>query len=155
MIHHFSIAAENPQHAATVLAEVLNGKAFPFYPHPGSYMVFPLDEHGTAIEVYPLNTELKPGEGEGQCTFVESPQASRYTATHAAISVNVSQEKIEEVGQREGWRVLRCNRDSFFDVMEFWLENRIMIELLTPEMADQYLALSKPENLQQIFAATV
>ncbi|MCF4967290.1 hypothetical protein [Nostoc sp. CMAA1605] len=153
MIHHFSIAAENPQRAATVLAEVLNGQAFPFFPNPGSYMVFPLDEHGTGIEVYPIETELKPGEDEAQCTFAKSPHVSRYTATHAAVSVTTTQEKIEEVGRREGWRVVRCNRDSFFDVMEFWLENRVMIELLTPEMAAQYLAVTKPENLQQMFAA--
>jgi len=28
-----------------------------------------------------------------------------------------------------------------------------MIELLTPEMANQYLQVTKPENLQQMFAA--
>lgn len=152
MIHHISIAAENSQHVAQILAEVFNGEAYPFYPHPGSYMVFPLDQHGTAIEVYPLNTELKPGEGEDECEFVESPTPSQYTATHAAISVDVSQDKIVEIGQREGWRVVRCNRDSFFDVIEFWLENRMMIELLTPEMAEQYLAVTKPENLKKMFA---
>jgi hypothetical protein len=153
MIHHISIAAENPQHVAQVLAEVLDGKSVPFFPHPGSYMVFPLDEHGTGIEVYPLNTELKPGEGDNEVTFVETTTVSGYTATHAAISVSTTQDKIEEIGHREGWRVVRCNRDSFFDVIEFWLENRIMIELLTPEMAAQYLAATHPENLQQMFAA--
>ncbi|WP_066380139.1 hypothetical protein [Anabaena sp. CA = ATCC 33047] len=153
MIHHISISAENPQQVAQVLAEVLDGKAVPFFPHPGSYMVLPLDEHGTGIEIYPLKTQLKPGEGDHQVTFVEASTVSGYTATHAAISVSTTQEKIEQIGNREGWRVVRCNRDSFFDVIEFWLENRIMIELLTPEMAAQYLAATHPENLQKMFAA--
>lgn len=153
MIHHISLSVENPQHVAQVLAEVLNGQAYPFFPNPGSYMVFPLDEYGTGIEVYPLKTQLKPGEGESQCQFVEAASASGFTATHAAVSVASTQEKIEEIGRREGWRVVRCNRDSFFDVMEFWLENKIMIELLTPEMSAQYIAVTRPENLQQVFAA--
>jgi hypothetical protein len=49
--------------------------------------------------------------------------------------------------------VVRCHRDSFFDVMEFWLENRVMIEFLTPEMANQYLTLMHPENSQQVFTS--
>lgn len=31
MIHHISISVKNPQHVAEVLAEVLNGQAFPFF----------------------------------------------------------------------------------------------------------------------------
>jgi hypothetical protein len=153
MIHHFSISAKNPQNVAQVLAEVMNGKSAPFPPHPGSYMVFPLDEYGTAIEVYPLKTELVPGEGDQELNFVTTDKSPHYVSTHAAVSVSTSQEKIEEIGKREGWRVVRCNRDSFFDVMEFWLENRVLIEFLTPEMAKQYLAVTHPENLEKMLAA--
>ncbi|MBW4616312.1 MAG: hypothetical protein KME21_24160 [Desmonostoc vinosum HA7617-LM4] len=149
MIHHISISVQNPQHVAQVLAEVLDGEAFPFFPHPGSYMVFPLDKHGTAIEVYPLTTKLVPGNNH--CEFVEFAESSGFTSTHAAISVSTTQEKIEQIGEREGWKVLRCNRDSLFDVMEFWLENKVMIELLTPEMANQYVTVTQPENLKKVF----
>jgi hypothetical protein len=86
--------------------------------------------------------------------FKEIPQSHHFSATHAAISLNSTQEQIEAIGQREGWRVIRCNRDSFFDVIEFWLENRVMIEFLTPEMANQYLTLMQPENLQKAFAGS-
>ncbi len=149
MIHHISISAQNPQHVAQVLAEVLNGQAFPFPPNPGSYMVFAFDEYGTGIEVYPLKTELIPGKENQPCTFVEADISSGFTATHAAISVSSTPEKIEQIGKREGWRVLRCNRNSSFEVIEFWLENKIMLELLTPEMAAQYLAITQPKNLQK------
>ncbi|MBD2570001.1 hypothetical protein [Anabaena lutea] len=151
MIHHISISVQNPQHVAEVLAEVINGKSFPFFPHPGSYMVLPLDEHGTGIEVYPFKTELVPGRGNEQVQFVETANSSGFTATHAAVSVSSSREKIEEIGNREGWRTIFCNRDSFFDVIEFWIENKIMIELLTPEMASQYLTVMQPESLEKIF----
>jgi hypothetical protein len=73
----------------------------------------------------------------------------------AAISVTKTQEEIEEIGKREGWRVVRCNRESFFDVIEFWLENQVMLELLTPEMTAQYLTATQPENLKKIFSTDV
>ena len=155
MIHHISISAHNPEHVAQVLAEVLNGEAVEFFPNPGSYMVFPMDEYGTGIEIYPLDTKLIPGEGDEQGKFVDIANSSNFIATHAAISVTKTQEEIEEIGKRENWRTVRCNRDSFFDVMEFWLENQVMLELLTPEMADQYLAATQPENLKKMFSSDV
>ncbi|HEY9605738.1 MAG TPA: hypothetical protein V6C85_29300 [Allocoleopsis sp.] len=152
MIHHISIPAENPRHVAEVLAEIWNGKAALFPPHPGSYLVFPGDEYGSAIEVYPLGTELVPGDGDEQVAFVQKASSSRFIATHAAVSVPTSQEQIEEIGRREGWRVVRCSRDSFFDVIEFWVENWLMIELLPPALAQQYIAFTRPQNVEKFFA---
>jgi hypothetical protein len=149
MIHHISVAVKNPYHVAQVLAEILKGQAVPFFPNPGSFMVLPFDQHGTAIELYPLGSQLEPGEGDEECVFVRTAITSRFTDIHAAVSVSVSQEEIERIGAREGWRTVRCNRDSFFDVIEFWIENRLMIELLTPEMANQYLKFATdPESLK-------
>ncbi|MBD2681258.1 MULTISPECIES: hypothetical protein [Nostoc] len=153
MIHHISIAVRNPNHVAQVLAEILKAQAVPFPPNPGSYMVIPFDEHGTAIELYPLGSQIEPGEGDEECLFVHTAISSRFTDIHAAISVPTSQEEIKQIGVREGWRVVRCNRDSFFDVIEFWVENRLMIEFLTPEMASVYLKFAtEKENLKYFLA---
>jgi hypothetical protein len=46
-------------------------------------------------------------------------------------------------------------RDSFFDVMELWIENKLLIELLPPEIAPQYVAFMQPQNLEKLFFATV
>jgi hypothetical protein len=154
MIHHISIAAQNPRHVAQVLADVIQGKVGSFPPHPGSYMVVAMDEHGTAIEVYPSGSEILPGTEKKPCQFKQNSLASPFTATHAAISVSSSQTEIEQIGAREGWRVVRCNRDSLFDVLEFWIENSVMIEFLTPEMAQQYLAMAQnPDALQHFLAS--
>ncbi len=149
MIHHISIAAENPLRVAQVLAEIWQGQVAPFPPHPGSYMVLALDEQGTMLEVYPAGVQLMPGSGNGEVMFVPNAPAFGFTATHAAISVPVGQAEIEQIATREGWRAVRCNRDDLFEVIEFWVENRMMIELLTPELAPRYLALMHPANLQQ------
>lgn len=152
MIHHISLAAQNPLHVAEVLAEIWHGNVAPFPPHPGSYVVCPGDEYGTMIEIFPLGTELKPGNDNEHVGFFQSSFPSQFTATHAAISVLMSQAEIEQIGIREGWRVVRCNRDSFFDVIEFWVENTLMLELLPPAFARQYLMFMQPQNLEQFFA---
>jgi hypothetical protein len=155
MIHHISISAHHPQHVAQVLAEVLQGQVTLFPPHPGSYFVIPFDKHGTAIEVYPLGSEMIPGKGDEHCQFAMNANASNFTATHAAISVAVTKEEIMQIGEREGWRVIYCNRDDIFDVIEFWVENRLMIEFLTPEMAAKYVAFaSNADNIKLFLAAS-
>ncbi len=153
MIHHISVAAQNPQHVAQVLAEVLKGQFVPFPPVYGSYMVVAMDEHGTAIEVLPIGTEILPGSGSGDCYFEQNSKPSSYTATHAAVSVPRSQPEIEAIGQREGWRVVRCDREGFFDLMEFWVENTLMLELLTPEMTARYLAFTQQPDVLKYFIA--
>jgi hypothetical protein len=150
MIHHLSIAAKNPDSVANVLAEVWQGKAYPFPPHPGSYMVFPGDEYGSLIEIYPLGTELSPSDGD-EPNFKHNPNASQLTATHAAVSVPTSQETIVQIGDREGWQVQICDRGPFH-VVEFWVENRLLLELLPPAMASEYLEFVKPENMEAYFA---
>jgi hypothetical protein len=144
MIHHMSISAQNPQHVAEVLAKIFKGQTVPFPPHPGSYMVLAMDEYGTAIEVYPAGTEVVPGiDRLDSCGFIQRSQISPFSAVHAAISVPTTQLEIEAIGAHEGWRVVRCDRESFFDVIEFWIENSLMLELFTSEMKSQYLSFTQ------------
>ncbi|MGK7872786.1 MAG: hypothetical protein AB4426_05570 [Xenococcaceae cyanobacterium] len=153
MIHHISIPAENPFHVAKVLAEIFDGSFAQFPPNPGSYISFPADEYGTAVEVYPLGTEMIPGKDDRSVEFQQNSSPSRFIATHAAISVQLSQEQIEQIAAREGWRAVRCNRDGQFDVIEFWIENAVMLELLPPEMTLQYTKATDPQKLAEFFAA--
>lgn len=107
---------------------------------------------GLKIEVYPKGTELNPGTNQEELQFKQNDSSSKFTATHAAISVPLNQQEIEQIGEREGWRVVHCSREGLFEVMEFWIENTVMLELLTPDMAHQYQQTMKPENLTQLFA---
>ncbi|MDX2216896.1 MAG: hypothetical protein SFY66_26760 [Oculatellaceae cyanobacterium bins.114] len=149
MLHHFSIAVQNPQHVADVFAEILQGQAIPFPPNPGSFMTLAVDEVGTGIEFYPMGTELVPDAWEGHVGFQINAQTTQYSSFHAAISVPISREEIERIGDREGWRVCFANRDDLFDVLELWVENRLMIELLTPAMTQKYLNALNPQRLQE------
>ncbi|MBD2463512.1 hypothetical protein H6G89_21135 [Oscillatoria sp. FACHB-1407] len=152
MIHHISIAAHDPQHVAEVLAELFQGTTIPFPSHPGSYVAVALDSHGTMVEVHPLTIKLIPGVGEEDAQHLHDADSLAYTATHAAISVSMSEEQIQAIATREGWRMKRFNRGGFFDVIEFWLENHMLIELLPPELASNYLAFMEPNALRQFIA---
>jgi hypothetical protein len=60
------------------------------------------------------------------------------------LSVPREAEEIERIGAREGWRAKTFGRGMqgrkpFFHVIEFWLENRLLIEVATPAMTQEYL----------------
>ena len=153
MIHHISIAAQNPTRVASVLAEIWNGKIFNFA-HPGSYVVFPFDNYGTGIEVFPLGSVLIPGSDTEPSKMIQISDSSHFVATHAAISVPATQQQLEQIGLREGWRVALCDR-GIFKVIEFWLENRLMLEFLPPELATQYLQSIQPQSAEQVLGQSI
>jgi hypothetical protein len=138
MIHHLSIPAKEPLHVTKVLVELLDGVLTEFGPYPDSYIAWAGDEYGTAVEVYPLGTEMFPDAGDGQANFRHKVHTSPFVATHATISVDRSRDAIFALAQREGWRAIELSRGSF-RVIEFWIENHVMLEIMTKEMAHEYL----------------
>jgi hypothetical protein len=159
MIHHVSISARAPQHVAEVLAELMNGRAYPF---PGgiadSFMAVSGDEHGSMIEVYPEAVTLKPGSGESQVVTGETTGEPGYAPFHVLLSVPLDRNAVQRIGDREGWRTRLFGRGApgkppFFHVIEFWVENRLMIEVATPDMLADYTKMIRRENLDAMFAA--
>jgi hypothetical protein len=150
MIHHLSIAARDPKQAAEVLAELMDGTAVPFPPNPGSFFALQLDEHGSGVEVYPAGTELQPG-GEVGGKFVRKDPRG-YGSTHFALSVATDADRVRAIAQRAGWQCVDCNRGPFH-VIEVWVENETMVEILPPEYARQYLAFTRPDNVREAMSA--
>lgn len=153
MIHHISLDAKNPKHVATVLAEIMGGQIMPAPPNfrPDSWFVFPGDQHGTMLEVLPAGTELHPDEIEAGFHAGQTPVAA-YVPAHAYISVGVSKETLLTIGKREGWLTRVCDRGPF-DLVEFWIENRQMIEFAPPEMSAKYVSLmTNPAAIQAAMA---
>jgi hypothetical protein len=142
MIFHASIPADDPERVARVLGELLGGGYSPFHVGRHSFMARggADDEHGTGIEVYPRDEVMMPGTGENDMVrqgHLDDPP--RYGCFHLAVGTKLSRDEIIAIGKREGWRVLYCSRGNF-DVVEFWLENSLMIEFLDPAMQAQYTA---------------
>lgn len=165
MIHHLSIAARNPRLVAAVLAEVLGGEAYAFPPRPGSFIALAGDDRGSAIEVYPLGTELHPGTGpsrpwtaqDGSATTPHEVQirggfpSHPWTATHVAVASPLSEAEVHALARREGWRAVTCDRGPAFQVVELWLENRTLVEVLAPSMVDRYRAFLVPAAWREAF----
>lgn len=152
MIHHLSIAARDPKHVAGVLAELMGGAAVPFPPNPGSFFALQLDEHGSGVEVYPAGTELHPGGGDGAGFAKDSEIGRGFGATHFALSVATQADAVEAIARREDWQCYRCDRGPFH-VIEVWLENRSMVEILPPEFAAEYLAFTRADKIEAAMAA--
>jgi hypothetical protein len=144
MIHHVSIPARNPQHVAEVLAEVMGGRCVPFGPLEGAFMALGAD--GGMIEVYPDKATLDIPANDDQVVFGENKSPPQTWPFHIFLSVTRSREEVEAIGAREGWRTKTFGRGMkghkpFFHVIEFWLENRLMIEVAPPDMTEEYLSL--------------
>lgn len=132
---HLSIEARAPQAAAEGIATLLGGPALPFPPCDGAWMAFSAVDDGTAIEVYPAGTRVMAG-----------PEAIRFdrpgadvgaTATHAAVASPLGADAILTAADRLGWPARRCGRGPF-DCIEVWIEDRVLIEVLDPDMLEDY-----------------
>ena len=161
MINHISIGVHDTEKVANILAELWNGYAMPFPVAPNSWLAFADDGKGTMVEVTPINTILEPGEGlpseenfditvsteQYEAKFVASEFHPKYVATHLNINTHLSEKEIKEIGKREGWRVFTANRgEGAFQLIEVWIENRFMLEVMTPEMTARYIELLQPES---------
>ena len=120
-----------------MLAEILGGKATPLFPDTGTYAAWSKDDYGTAVEVYPYGFTMQPGENDKPVDMVNDPRAPAFSESHAAISVALDTDALLAIAQRENWRAMEHNRGPF-RVVEFWLENRMLIEFFTPEMQKEY-----------------
>lgn len=141
MIHHLSVSAADPKGAAEFFADIMGGVVVDFPPNPGSYMVFKADGHGTAIEVYPAGSVMVPN-GDPGAVFVNRAEADRRSPTHFALSVAMSREDVLARAAAKGWDAYVCDRGGHFHVVEVWIENAWLVEILPPAFAAQYLGFA-------------
>lgn len=157
MIHHVSIPARDPEHVARVLGELLGGYVGPFIgPFPGSWVAYDEDGHGTGIEVMPERTTIVPGEGDGMGRPGDGGAPASFAAFHALISVKCDRATIERIGAREGWRTRHHWRGPgdvrLFELYEFWVENRILLELATEDMVAAYARITTGSAQRELLA---
>lgn len=158
MIRHVSISAHDPAHVADVLAELMGGKAYPFPGGvPNAFVATAGDARGTSIEVYRQGTVARPGAGGGPAETVHDPAAPEFGPFHLLLSTPLDEAAVMRIGAREGWRTKRFGRGApgrppLFEVIEFWLENRFLVELSCPDMGAAYEETYRPEVLEAFTA---
>ncbi len=62
MLIHTSLPAKDPELVSRVICEVAGGERCAF-PYPGGYYIGFDDDSSTAVEIYPIDTQLAPGSG--------------------------------------------------------------------------------------------
>ena len=150
MIFHFSISADDPKRTATMFAELWRGQAL-YFPMvgKGSWIAHAGDDRRTTIEVYPRDLAFYPNEsGEGH---QRNEPVSRHGPFHAAVGTPLSIEEVEEIGRRYACHTILCNRGPF-RVIEFWVDNAQMVEMLTPEMQEEYQRSVTPDGFRAMLA---
>jgi hypothetical protein len=164
MINHISFGVNNPEKVANILAELWGGVAMPFPPSPGGFVAFADDGCGTLVELVPLDVQLVPGTelpdeatftketrtDDFEGTFTPGNETSLFGSVHLNINSPLDEESIKAIARREGWRTFTANRGGgLFQLIEFWIENRFMVEVNTPEMTEAYQKMATPENWAQ------
>jgi hypothetical protein len=130
-ISHVSVAAR-------ALAEIWGGVAYPFFPLLGAWIAFSGDEPSSQVEFYPDKTELEPVDTREDYAFRTNPTASSLTPTHIALKAPSDRATVERIAAREGWRCRLGNRGGAFDVVDLWIEDRLMIEVVTPDLVADF-----------------
>jgi len=162
MIFHISIPTRNPENVAKVIAELWGGAAFPFFPHRNeSWVAFAGDDRNSAVECYPQDALIAPSEEEFPTGFqvLRSPPAEadqdqppRRSAVHAAVATPLTQAEVVALGEREGW-LTRFAQRGMFNVVELWIENAIMFEVLPAEQQAEYLNSQTLDSWHKAVAA--
>src|SRR5207248_2388077 len=78
--------------------------------------------------------------------------ARGYGSTHFALSVATDAATVQTIAERAGWQCFDCNRGPFH-VIEVWVENETMVEILPPGYAREYLAFTQPDKVKTAMAA--
>jgi len=138
MLFHMSIEADDPHHVADVIAELWDGLATPFpMVAEGSWCALANDDRNTMIMIFPRGTVLAESRDTGGRG--RRGPARRGSATHMAIASDLDPESVLAIAQREGWPAKLRRRGRTSTAIELWVEGCQLVEVLTPEMQQEYL----------------
>lgn len=165
MIAHVSVPAKDSRATALLLAQLIDGEAFHFPVVAGSWIAIARDNSGLAIEVYPDTMAHHPGIGTvdpmhkagGPQTMpwedqiYPDGQQLRPSAFHLALTTHLSEEQVLSLARKSDLRVVGCDRGGLFRVIELWLDNTILVEVLTTKEVQRYQAFMNPQACAEMF----
>lgn len=149
MINHISIAARDPVFTAKTLAQFWEVEVCPFPMYDDSFIVFLGKNTSSCIEIYPAGVlQLEP---TSSLPVLDKENSKLGGAFHAAITTPLNTGEIVDICEKAGWRCREESRGGIFSVVEVWIENHTLFELLTPEMANAYNGFINSDNWKSIF----
>lgn len=138
MILHVSVPADSPEDTARTLATLLGGLAIPLGPAKGAWTAVGPDPIGNVVEVVPRGTELHRSTAAVE-TMHGAP--SRHSGFHLLMESVLSESEILAVAAASGATAHRSSRGVFGDLIEFWIDDCLLVEVLPFEWARTYRRL--------------
>jgi hypothetical protein len=165
MIAHVSIPAHDPSSTALLLARLIDGESFDFPVVPGARIAVANDGSGLAIEVYPDGMAHHPGVGQPDPALAPPGVAAmpwedqvapagtqlRPSAFHLALVSKLGDDAVIRLAERAGFRAVKCDRAGVFRLVELWLDNSLLVEVLNPAEAERYRQFMNPTGVRAMF----
>lgn len=169
MIAHVSIPAADPCRTALLLSALIDGQAFAFPVVAGAWIAVANDNSGLAIEVYPDGMAHHPGTGEPDPAVVPNgPQTLpwedqiypdgaqlRPSAFHLALTTQLSDQAVIELARAAGFRTVPCDRGGVFRLVEVWLDNMVLVEVLNSAETARYRSFMNPAGCAAMFGEAI
>jgi hypothetical protein len=151
MIAHVSMPADDCQHVADVLGKMLGGGALRFPPGgPNAWNCWSR-QNDFQIVVTPRGQVMVEGPEEPIWVSRERSPDERACESHFAMGVERSAAEIVAMAQAAGWHARICNRGGMFDLVEVWVENAYLVEVLDPQQLADYRRSMTTENWKKAF----
>jgi hypothetical protein len=115
------------------------------------YLVMAGDDRGSTNDVAPRGKEVIPAETS--MSFRNSASPSPHSEVHLSIATPLTVDEALAIAKREGWTARVCDRGGVFNVIEFWLENKFMLELMTEAELKRYTGFMTPANVRAMIAS--
>ncbi|HYD37205.1 MAG TPA: hypothetical protein VEA60_06300 [Allosphingosinicella sp.] len=135
MILHASIVADRPREAAQMLASLLGGIALPLGPGDGTWSAIGPDPIGNMISVLRRGSEFRPVPGDHVQTTIGA--AVRHSGFHLLIETPLSETEVLQLAAKSQCLAHRAQHGAF-QVIEFWIDDCLLIEVVTPELGRAY-----------------
>lgn len=161
MLLDASIPARHPAAVAGFIAELWGTVAVPSPPVPGRFVALAGDGTGAGIEVYPVGI----GQVHGWTGATVAPvPAGTATATRLVLGSALDESEVHLAAGMRGWQsrpVIRHAEGRAWRAIEVWVEERLLVEVLTPEMQAEFrdaraglaAAAAAPEARQVLLVA--
>ena len=144
MILHASVVADEPRKTAETLARLLGGIALPLGPGEGTWSAIGPDPIGNLVSVLKRGSEFHRAPGH-----VETRQGApiRHSAYHMLIDSPLDEAGVFKLAEERGCQAMRA-RHGAFDVIEFWIDDCLLIEVATPDLGAAYREMIHSEELR-------
>ena len=144
MILHASVAADEPKATAETLAKLLGGIALPVGPGEGTWSAIGPEPVGNLVSVLARGSEFHRG---GDHVETRSGAPTRHSGYHMLIDTPLSEEEVLALAKERGCHAHRT-RHGAFDVIEFWIDDCLLIEVVTHELGQAYRDMVHSEELR-------